>query len=283
MVQRLIVPVDGSDAAWKAVDTALSLARKTDSSVHIVEVVFARADTANAQIRLEEGISAIDASDLEVDVEVLLSDETVASAIDAAVIARPGSTVVMSSHGRGRSAALVGSIAEDVLQRTFGPIILVGPHVVVDDFSGPIIVTVDGSDESEAALPLAAAWGIELGVSPWVVNVIPPTVNTDSRSDIIDTMYTARLAHELSAQSGHRVEFEELHDGHPAVSVPEFAERMDASLIVASSHGRSGLSRLTIGSVTSGFVRHATCPVMIVRLPHPTHRWDEADARFWAM
>jgi nucleotide-binding universal stress UspA family protein len=79
------------------------------------------------------------------------------------------------------------------------------------------------------------------------------------------------------------VEFEELHDGHPAVSVPEFAERMDASLIVASSHGRSGLSRLTVGSVTSGFVRHATCPVMIVRLPHPTHRWDDVDARVWAM
>jgi nucleotide-binding universal stress UspA family protein len=58
---------------------------------------------------------------------------------------------------------------------------------------------------------------------------------------------------------------------------------MGASLIVASSHGRSGLSRLAVGSVTSGFVRHATCPVMIVRLPHPTQRWDEVDARAWAM
>jgi hypothetical protein len=38
-----------------------------------------------------------------------------------------------------------------------------------------------------------------------------------------------------------------------------------------------------MGSVTSGFVRHATCPVMVVRLPHPTKRWNDVDARAWAM
>jgi len=283
MVQRLIVPVDGSDTSWRAVDVALSLARRTTSSVHIVEVVFSPSDTANAQTRLDEGLSQIDASDIEIDVEVLISDETVASAIEDAMTASPSSTIVIASHGRGRSAALLGSIAEDIVQRTFGPIIVVGPHVTGGDFSGPVIVTVDGSDESEAALSLAAAWGIELGVDPWIVNVIGPSAGMSSDNDVIDSMYTSRLARDLSKRSGHRVEFEELHDGHPAVSVPEFAERMRASLIVASSHGRSGLSRLTAGSVTSGFVRHATCPVMIVRLPHPTKRWDDVDARAWAM
>jgi len=283
MVQRLIVPVDGSDTSWSAVDVALSLARRAAASVHIVEVVFSPSDTANAHTRLEEGAAQLDASDVEIDIEVLISEESVASAIDVALTASPGSTVVMASHGRGRSAALVGSITEDIVQRTFGPIIVVGPHVSVDDFSGPIVVTVDGSDESEAALPLAAAWGIELGVEPWIVNVIGPGGLTTAGDDLIDSMYTSRLAHELSTRSGHQVEFEELHEGHPAVSVPDFADRLQASLIVASSHGRSGLSRLALGSVTSGFVRHATCPVMIVRLPHPTKRWDDVDARAWAM
>ena len=282
MVQRLIVPVDGSDTSWRAVDVALSLARRTASTVHVVEVVFSSIDVSDAQIRLEEGVGQIDPSDVEVDVEVLVSDETVASAIDVAVTDSPGSTIVMASHGRGRSAALVGSVAEDIVQRTFGPLIVVGPNVTVDDFSGPIVVSVDGSDESEAALPLAAAWGIELGVEPWIVNVIGPNQHAVG-TDVVDGMYASRLAHDLAARSGHRVEFEELHEGHPAVAVPDFAERMQASLIVASSHGRSGLSRLTLGSVTSGFIRHATCPVMIVRLPHPIKRWDDVDARAWAM
>lgn len=283
MVQRLIVPVDGSDTSWRAVNVALSLARATDSSVQIVEVVFDPKDISDARLRLQEGLKASTAGELEVDVDVLLSDDSVASALDTALEDSPESTIVMASHGRGRSAALVGSVTEDVLQRTFGPIVIVGPNVAVDDFSGPIIVTVDGSDESEAALPLAAAWAIELGVSPWVVNVTGESTGGHEASDVIDTMYASRLARQLSSRSGHPVEFEQLHEGHPAVSVPKFAEQMDASLIVASSHGRSGLSRLTVGSVTSGFVRHATCPVVVVRLPHPTKRWDDVDARAWAM
>lgn len=283
MVQQLIVPVDGSDTSWRAVDIALSLARRIDAGVRVVEVVFSPADTPHAQRRLEEGVGLVDATGIDLEVEVLLSDETVASALEDVLDSTSGSTLVMSSHGRGRSAAIVGSVTDDILHRTFGPIVLVGPHAVVDDFSGPIVVTVDGSDESEVALPLAAAWGIELQVEPWVVHVTGENVGTNMGADIIDTMYTSRLAHDLEQQSGHRVQFEELHDRHPAAAVPEFAERLDASLIVASSHGRSGLSRLAVGSVTSGFVRHATCPVMVVRLPHPTQRWDDADARAWAM
>ena len=103
-----------------------------------------------------------------------ISDETVASAIDAAVTDSPGSTIVMASHGRGRSAALVGSIAEDIVQRTFGPLIVVGPHVTVDDFSGPIVVSVDGSDESEAALAARGRMGHRAGCGTLDRHVIGP-------------------------------------------------------------------------------------------------------------
>ena len=99
MVQRLIVPVDGSDTSWRAVDVALSLARRTTAIVHIVEVVFSSSDTSHAQTRLEEGVAQIDVLDVEIDVEVLISDETVASAIDSAVTDSPGSTVT-STDGR---------------------------------------------------------------------------------------------------------------------------------------------------------------------------------------
>lgn len=281
MVQQLIVPVDGSEASWRAADVALSLARRADANVRIVQVVFDPADARAAKPQLEEGLRSIHVNDVDVDIEVLV-DDSVASALEVALDESPASTIVMASHGRGRSAALVGSVADDVLQRTFGPIVVVGPNVSVSEFTGPIVVSVDGSKESEAALPLAAAWGIELGLSPWVVNV---TGEDSARGDgdIIDSMYASRLARQLASRSGHRVEFEQLHEGHPAVAVPDFAERMGASLIVASSHGRSGLSRLTIGSVTSGFVRHAHCPVVVVRLPHPTRRWEDPDAFGWAM
>jgi nucleotide-binding universal stress UspA family protein len=283
MTQRLIVPVDGSTTAAKAVDVALALAQTSEATVHLVEVVFSPADVTAAQLRLAEQVEALPRTELSVTSAALLSSDSVASAVEELVVADDGSIVVMTSHGRGRSAALVGSVAEDLLHRIFGPILLVGPSVVPDDFAGPVVVTVDGSSDSEAALPLAAAWAIELGVAPWIVNVINPGAAVPD-SSVIDSGYPARLARGLQALCHHEVDFEELHDERPGHAVPAFAERIDASLIVASSHGRKGLRRLTMGSVTAEFVHRAHCPVLLVRLPvsdvaSPTSHADTPSTR----
>lgn len=271
MNQRLIVPVDGSAASWAAVDVAISLARKTSATVHVVEVVFAPDDRGAANDRLTTGLGGVDVTGVAVESEARLGADSVAAAIDELITIHPSAVVVMASHGRGRSAGLVGSVAEDVLHRVFGPILLVGPAAIATDFVGPLVVSVDGSQESEAALPLAAAWAIELGITPWIVHVADPKDAPPAAAHIVESAYPARLAHDLAAVSRHEVEFEELHDRHPAKAVPDFADRMDASLIVATSHGRTGLSRVTMGSVTAGFVRHATCPVLVIRLPLPAH------------
>jgi len=267
MSQRYIVPVDGSDAAWTAADVAMSLAARTGAIVQVVGVAFAPRNIASARTHLEEALETRLPSEVEVQLDVELGDSSVAAAIEGLVELHPGSVVIMSSHGRGRSAALVGSVADDILQRTFGPIMIVGPNVTVGAFTGPIVVSVDGSPESEAALPLAAAWAIELGVEPWIVHVVNPDEGPPAGIDVADSAYPARLARDLESRTRHRVGFEELHQRHPTTAIPEFADGLGASLIVASSHGRSGLSRLTVGSVTSGFVRHAVCPVLVFRLP----------------
>jgi len=275
MTQRLIVPVDGSPASWSAVDIAITLAERLSARVHVVEVAFAPADVRAAQARLEDGAADHRQRNASIDVEVRLSGDSVASAVEELVLANPGSVVVMASNGRGRSAALVGSVAEDILHRIFGPIILVGPEVGKRGFDGPVVVSVDGSDESEAALPLAAAWAIELGVAPWIVHVADPKHRIAPGSDIVESVYPARLAQELTMLSHHDVQFEELHDAHPGSAVPDFADKLNASLIVAASHGRTGMRRLTMGSVTSEFVRHSTCPVLVVRLPLPAANHDD--------
>jgi nucleotide-binding universal stress UspA family protein len=278
-VKDLIVPVDGSPESWVAFDVALSLARRCDATVRLVEVVFAPADVVPAQSRMNHHVAHHDHLDVEVTIDVRLSVDSVAAEVERLLELHPGSVVTMASHGRGRSAAIVGSVTEDVLQRTFGPVLLVGPHVEVDDFSGAVVVTVDGSDESEAALPLAAAWATELRATPWIVNVAGQ-IHNQADADLFDTAYTSRLARDLQMLSGHPVQFDELHATQPAVAVADYATQLGASLIVASSHGRTGWSLLTMGSTTSGFVRHATCPVLVIRLPHPPA--EPADVDRWA-
>ena len=58
-----------------------------------------------------------------------------------------------------------------------------------------------------------------------------------------------------------------LERGKPAVKIVEGAKSWPADLIVIGSHGRGGLQRLLLGSVAESVVRHAHCPVLVVRAP----------------
>ncbi len=192
MVQHLIVPVDGSDASWRGVDVAISLARRCDATVDVIEVVFDQHDEPDAEARLAERLGQHDSGEVEVTAHVRVADESVAQVIGNEVEQHPEVNVVLASHGRGRSAALLGSVTEELLERIFGPVLVVGPHVTNTGFDGPILATVDGSDASESMLPLAAAWGIELGAEPWIIEVAEPS--TTGSNDVSDSAYPARLA-----------------------------------------------------------------------------------------
>ncbi len=266
MVQHLIVPVDGSDASWRAAAVAVALARRADASVAVVEVVFDRHDVADAEARLAERLEQHDTTGVEVTTHVHVAAESVAQAIGNEVERHPEATVVLASHGRGRSAALLGSVTEELLEQTFGPVLVVGPHVTHSGLDGPIVATVDGSRASESVLPLAAAWGIELGSEPWIVEVADP--DTTPTGDVSESAYPARLARKLAKDSGHPVQFEVLHGEHVHDEIADFAQSIDAAMIVASTRGRTGMSRFVIGSTAAAIVRHAPCPVLLVRPPH---------------
>lgn len=266
MVQHMIVPVDGSEASWHAAEVAVALARRSDGRVDVVEIVFEPREVDPAKLRLEGGIVKLGATDVAIEPVVSLASEGVAAAIGDLVESQPEAVLVMASHGRGRSAALLGSIAEELLRRVFGPIVVVGPHATVSDFSGPIIATVDGSSVSEGALPLASAWSIDLRSTVWVIEVAEPDVQVPA--DVGGGGYVSRLARELTKSTGHQMQFEVLRHHHPDQAVAEFAESNEAALIVATTHGRTGMARLVMGSVAAGFVRHAKCPVLLIRPPH---------------
>lgn len=272
MFQHVIVPVDGSDFSWRALGPANALAVQCDAALEVYQVVTLPDDVVVAEQLIRDQLAAapLEAAHLvDVDVTVAVMGDTVASTIAAHVESTPGAVVVMSSIGRGRSAALIGSIAEELLGELFGPIVVVGPESRVDraDFRGELVVPVDGSETSESALPLAAAWGIALEARPWVVTVTDAGASGQS-GDVSESSYPARLARNLSEQSHHPVEFEVLHGRSPDRAICDQAASLDASLIVASTHGRTGLKRMRAGSVAMGIVRHAPCPVVLNRPPH---------------
>jgi nucleotide-binding universal stress UspA family protein len=269
MVQHLIVPTDGSDAAWRAADIAFDLARRCAATVEIVSFVSDDDEVEATTSRLGARLTQHDTAGADVRYAAVVARDSVAAALADLVTAQPDAVVVMASHGRGRSAALMGSVTEELLRLEFGPLLVVGPRCDHPDLSGrrdvtgPIIATVDGSTASESALALAVAWGIELRAEPWVVHVTgPDSTGAD------ESAYPARLARTLTQESGHPVQFEVLHGPDVPIAVSEFATTVSASMIVATTHGRSGLSRFVTGSTAAAIVHHAPCPVLLLRPPH---------------
>ena len=59
----------------------------------------------------------------------------------------------------------------------------------------------------------------------------------------------------------------DLHTGPVADVLEGYARRHDVDLIVISTHGRSGFSRFTLGSVTDSLIRHTTIPILVVKPP----------------
>lgn len=268
MFQHLVVPIDGSAASWGAVPVAARMAAAVDGRLDVVSVVDRLADIAPARTELIRGLEQL--GDLPVSpAEQVLASDVVGAALAEHVESLDGATVVMSSHGHGRSAAVLGSIADEVLRKMFGPIVILGPHVDPESagrLDGTYVVPLDGSDAGETILPVAEAWAIEFGAVPWLVEVVGP--GPHGGPDVFESSYTSRLAATLRERSGREVEFEVLHGDNPAASVVDFARSTRASLVFATTHGRTGLERLRLGSVAAEIVRRSPCPVVLHRPPH---------------
>ncbi len=261
MYQRIVVPYDRSDRSWTAVQYAKLLADHWGATVEVLHVEeFAdgvtMADISHAAERAGwlYGVEA-----------ALVAPEAggVGETIVKHVAEQADPLVVMSTHGRGRSAALLGSVAEVVIRQMSGPVLLVGPAADPSAFTiqGPLIACVDGSTDSETVLPTVGTWAESLKVDPWVVLVTG--TGHDTERDMLASGYTTRVAKRLRADgAAFEPQFEVLHDENPGAAAVEFAVRMGASMLGTATHARTGLARIRSGSVAMEIVHDSPVPVL---------------------
>jgi nucleotide-binding universal stress UspA family protein len=266
MFQQIVVPVDGSRASFDAVPIAARLAAAVDGKLDVVMVVDRLSDVALAKAEIARGVERLGSLAVEPTQHVLARD-SVAAALSDHVDALSGATIMMSSHGHGRSAAVLGSTTDELLRALYGPLLVIGPHAIdsTGELGGAYVVPLDGSERSETILPIVGAWAVEFHATPWLVEVVPSAPPPDL--DIAESSYVSRRARDLRKQIDRDVEFEVLHDEHASRAIIDFAEQGRASMVFLTTHGRTGLDRLRLGSVAAEVVRHAICPVVLYRPP----------------
>ena len=140
-----------------------------------------------------------------------------------------------------------------------------------------ILVPVDGSAASEHAVETAIAMALPLHASVAIVSVIDPFAFTGVGSDMAygqnEYLEAAHAQANMAIQAGRRhcadsgIEITSSVVEGQAVysSIIEAAEAAGADMIIMGSHGRKGLEKLILGSVTAQVLSHSHLPVMVVR------------------
>lgn len=166
--------------------------------------------------------------------------------------ARQLSLIAMTTHGRGIvPKALMGSVAEEVLRQTRVPLLLTRPGDKGASW-GQILVTLDGSPESELILPAARRLASE---NHSLLHLLRVTRDGDP------VEYLASHRARLDADGFKSMPV--LRHGHPGEEIVRYAKESNIGLICMMSHHRTGISRLLAGSVTEYTLRHTSCPLLV--------------------
>jgi nucleotide-binding universal stress UspA family protein len=152
------------------------------------------------------------------------------------------------------------------------------------DFPTRILLATDGSEDAtfaaRTAVNLANKTGSELHVV--YVEEVPRRLSTSESTSLegmIDPEFEEQMRQHAQAAASQLLEEQvqkimeaggEIARAHPRFGRPyaeivHLAEELDAGIVVVGSQGESGVRRALLGSVSDSIVRHAHCPVLVVR------------------
>lgn len=195
--------------------------------------------------------------------------------------------IVVPTHGRtGLQRAVLGSTAEQVLRQSTRPVLLLTERMLARTRQqaaprGPVVVATDLSPAGSLAHRPAAELAHRLGLPLRLLSVLPvhqacaigvATAADDPGSDAktrIDHRVQELLAVAREFGPDVRAEVEARIEADVAGTIVQVANENHASLLVLTTHGRRGITRMLEGSVAEQVVRHATVPVLVMPVPWP--------------
>jgi nucleotide-binding universal stress UspA family protein len=137
-----------------------------------------------------------------------------------------------------------------------------------------IVVPIDFSPESKKALRYASRLAAQTGAALRLVHVVEPAPFLNDLANVAlvrsDKEVAQEAAVKLQCLAHDEVEEQtpvqaEVRVGKPHNEIVSLAKVLGADLIVIATHGYSGLKHAILGSTAERVVRHATCPVLVVR------------------
>jgi len=293
-MNTVVAAVDFSENSVAALDWAQTIAQSHDARLVLCHAVAPPTPPAaaapefvalppsvyaaqenNAREKLEELAGQRRTGEQQVDTRLQVgpASDTVIAIADG----EKADLVVVGTRGlTGLKRTFLGSVAARIIREAPCPVLAVPAHengkhrpihrlLVPTDFSTDARLAVDaalrllGPVSAEMKLTLLHVWRVPVIFSPW--STFP--MEDLRRSAANDAQ---RRLEEVAAPlraEGYEVETTEC-DGEPADEIDRVAAAVDADVIAMGTHGRSGLSRVFLGSVAERTLPAAPCPVLTV-------------------
>jgi nucleotide-binding universal stress UspA family protein len=286
MYETIVVPVDGSEPATAAVERGLSLVEAGDATLSLLAVIEPSTAPRSAvftnptrEALDEQTTAALEnaesrATDVGVDYQTSVRRGIPHEEIAAMVDDVGADLVVMGTHGRtGLDRLLLGSVTERTLRTSDVPVLTTRESASVWSLDD-ILVPTDGSEPATEAVDhvldvadaydasvhalsvvdtqtLTAAYDAGAGMPAMV-----EAVKEDSR-DVVEAVRDRATNRDIDCES-------RVLEGSPGHAITTYAEDEDVDLIAMGTHGRTGLSRLLLGSTTERTVRTSPAPVLTI-------------------
>ena len=292
MFKKILIPLDGSALSARAVPVAYALAGP-DTELVLVQAI--------DPVRIAAGISSYSAGatwrdersqphgkaaaelalvraslPADVSVDSYVTEGDAAGTIVDTARETKADLIVMSSHGyTGMRRWVMGSVAEKVVRAAPCPVLVVRRNARFSQ----ILVTLDGSPFSERAFAPAMAVANAFHSQVTLLRAVDTLSSETMRrldehelglgqhlaegqlADAED--YLSRVAKESGPVKGlFRVA---VPDAQAGEAIARYAANHDVDLIVMSTHGRTGLQRWTLGSVTEKVLRATGCSMLVIR------------------
>ena len=270
--ETIIVAVDDSEAAKRAVEAALGVARAGDTLAFVHAL-----DTMSVCLPVAEG-ALIDPTPM---LDALLEDanalcgRAVAQARARGITAHthvidgpPAESIrrfaadsharliVMGTHARtGMARVMNGSVAESVLRLSDVPVLIV--HADDARRLGPVAVALDDSEPAHAAFDTALRIAVESAQRLEIIHVKPTLERFESPPFLAAYADAARAAGVSFGTT--------LCSGNIADEIVSTVEALGCSAIVIGTHGRNSLQRLVQHSIANRVVETARVPVTVIR------------------
>jgi nucleotide-binding universal stress UspA family protein len=299
MLHTILIPLDGSALAERALAYATALSVPTAARLVLLRVVIA---PSSAEMRFDEAQAralggaerylADVASDLRrrgfrVEPAARRASKP-AAAIGSEASECAADLIVMTSHGRtGPGRWIFGSVAESVVAGSRVPVLVeratqpIQRELLLSD-APLLLVPLDGSGHAEAALQTAVKLAGDLGGELMLLGVETPNDVLDAEADVAvyfnrlepperveAAEYLARTAERVARQAPQIAVHTQVRWGYPAEEIVAAATETGAALVVMATHGRTGLNRAVVGSVAGRVLEHGSTPLVLVRPPLP--------------